>query len=395
MIQDQFANNGTPIAVIKTVDGIRTVSPGVALSFDGSQSYDPDNSNIINYYWWEVDGVVENQGSASWNKVFIKTFTLPIGVNSKSYQIKLTVRDNEYVTSSINIVITVHNGTNRSEYYLTDHLGSIRTTIDDQGNVIGYDDYYPFGQVMPGRSSNAGTPNDVNKFTGHERDQEGSLNLDYMLARNYDPELGRFYSVDPLYNKFPAWSPYNYTMNSPLRFTDPDGKSPWPPISGPIMALPSKDIKLTVSTGLVYGKATAGGLSLTKSAFRVADDLINGNDILNDVQLDAHIAVAEVKDLGSEKDSFVLNVGGFFKLNFLNNDGEADADNFILEVNIPIPMTNMTIGFGINTIENEVSTSLGVGTGLPNMVSPGASVSVTNVVSYGKKTTNKNDETQK
>jgi len=120
----------------------------------------------------------------------------------------------------------------RMEYYLTDHLGSIRTTIDQTGTVIGgaclersrEDDFDPFGNVLPGRSYNAGTPNDLNKFTGHERDQEGGLDLDYMLARNYDSELGRFYSVDPLHYKFPAWSPYNYTMNNPIIYIDPNGK---------------------------------------------------------------------------------------------------------------------------------------------------------------------------
>jgi RHS repeat-associated protein len=113
------------------------------------------------------------------------------------------------------ITITVHNGKGRTEYYLTDHLGSIRTTIDDQGKVLGYDDYDPFGNVLPGRSYNAGTPNDLNKFTSHERDQEGGL--DYMLARNYDSELGRFYSVDPLYYKYHSTSPYAYVLNNPLR----------------------------------------------------------------------------------------------------------------------------------------------------------------------------------
>jgi hypothetical protein len=50
----------------------------------------------------------------------------------------------------------------RTEYYLTDHLGSIRTTIDGTtGAVLGYDDYYPFGLAMPGHSSNTGTPNDL------------------------------------------------------------------------------------------------------------------------------------------------------------------------------------------------------------------------------------------
>ena len=30
--------------------------------------------------------------------------------------------------------------------------------------------------------------------------------------------------MDPLAEKYPAWSPYNYVMNNPLRMVDPDGK---------------------------------------------------------------------------------------------------------------------------------------------------------------------------
>jgi len=113
------------------------------------------------------------------------------------------------------------------ENYQTDHLGSVRTTIDQNGIVIGYDDYYPFGLAMNRRSSNLGTPNDLNKFTGHERDQEGGINLDYMLARNYDPEIGRFLSVDPLHSKRSWLSPYNYVQNNPLIRIDPTGLIDW------------------------------------------------------------------------------------------------------------------------------------------------------------------------
>jgi hypothetical protein len=33
----------------------------------------------------------------------------------------------------------------------------------------------------------------------------------------------RWLSVDPMTNKYPGWSPYNYSMNNPLEFIDPNG----------------------------------------------------------------------------------------------------------------------------------------------------------------------------
>ncbi|MBA3559084.1 MAG: RHS repeat-associated core domain-containing protein, partial [Gemmatimonadaceae bacterium] len=59
-------------------------------------------------------------------------------------------------------------------------------------------------------------------FTGKERDAESGL--DYFGARLYMPAFARWTSVDPLAEKHPEWSPYNYVLNNPLALIDPDGR---------------------------------------------------------------------------------------------------------------------------------------------------------------------------
>ncbi len=62
------------------------------------------------------------------------------------------------------------------------------------------------------------------KYNGKELDSDKGLNLYDYSARYVDPALGRFTTMDPLAEKYYAWSPYAYCKNNPVNAIDPDGK---------------------------------------------------------------------------------------------------------------------------------------------------------------------------
>jgi RHS repeat-associated protein len=78
-----------------------------------------------------------------------------------------------------------------------------------------------------------GSPTDgLLKYTGHERDPdllgEAAGVTDYMHARYYPATTGRFINPDPVYGNqhIPqSWNRYTYTLNNPLRYIDPDGRT--------------------------------------------------------------------------------------------------------------------------------------------------------------------------
>ena len=59
------------------------------------------------------------------------------------------------------------------------------------------------------------------KFNAKELDQVTGYY--YYGARYYNPTISQWLSVDPLAEKYPAFTPYNYTLNNPVRMIAPNG----------------------------------------------------------------------------------------------------------------------------------------------------------------------------
>lgn len=103
------------------------------------------------------------------------------------------------------------------------HLGSCSLELADNGAVISYEEYHPFGSTaLRLTRSGTETPNRY-RFTGKERDEETGLY--YHGARYYAPWLGRWMACDPGGIREDL-TLYTYARNNPVTLTDLDGYAP-------------------------------------------------------------------------------------------------------------------------------------------------------------------------
>ncbi len=108
--------------------------------------------------------------------------------------------------------------------YHSDHLGSASFLTDNNGNETQQLVYLPFGEDWVDLKYNTQQFETPYKFNGKEKDLESGYN--YYGARYYYDWLSIWLSVDPLSDKYPHVTSYNYCANNPVMLVDPDGEAP-------------------------------------------------------------------------------------------------------------------------------------------------------------------------
>lgn len=173
-------------------------------------------------------------------------------------------------------LLLIHAGAHaQTTYYHNDPAGTPVAASDQAGNLLWRETYRPYGDRISKPTTAAS-----NAIWFHGKPSDSASPLLNFGARNYDPILGRFVSIDPVdfdEANLHSFNRYAYGNNNPLKYKDPDGRLP-DPIS---LAFAAHDTGPFVGAFLAWGHGvitnnphlvSAGleGMSETKSGLAFA-----------------------------------------------------------------------------------------------------------------------------
>ncbi|KPE49029.1 hypothetical protein AOB46_22265 [Chryseobacterium indologenes] len=223
------------------------------------------------------------------------------------------------------------------------------------GEIVEVNNYYPFGLL---HNYTVTTQNAYQyKYNGKELQETGMY--DYG-ARFLMPDIGRWISPDPLSEEYRRWSPYNYAVNNPVRFTDPDGMSVYD-----IIGVTKQDaqkfkadvhkvlsdskfagiIALIDVKGKSFNKVDAAALSTALSGVNVSKDEQTYIDTVVGAINDSKVHTVEYLSLGDT----VSSAGGTALKDHMNKAQAGVGDKLVPDVsNVKADLINGIAGAGFN-----------------------------------------------
>ncbi|MFV2059530.1 MAG: SpvB/TcaC N-terminal domain-containing protein [Gammaproteobacteria bacterium] len=213
------------------------------------------------YYVYDASGqrlrkVIENQnGQRQKERLYLGGFEIYREYNANGNTITLE-RETVHIMDEQQRIALIETRTQGNEpgipaqlirYQYSNHQGSASLEFDDNGALITYEEYHPYGTsaFQAGRSA-AEVNQKRYRYTNKERDDETGLS--YHGFRYYASWLGRWSSTDPI-GIDDNINLYVYTQNNPVNTTDPTGLWSWRTVAV---------IAAVVVVGVVVTVATAG-----------------------------------------------------------------------------------------------------------------------------------------
>ncbi|WP_411031577.1 M91 family zinc metallopeptidase [Spongiimicrobium sp. 3-5] len=186
-------------------------------------------------------------------------------------------------------------------YQYKDHLGNIRLSYKNVGTasvdleIQEENNYYPFGLQHKGYNNVInGQENNYQTFQGQEEEKELGKNTYAFQWRDYDPAIARFNKIDRFAEKYYDQSPYNFTKNSPMVFTEVKGDSIWVNTgfrklryeNGKLYNKKGKEVRKGLTNRIANGKSSG---SFVGKAVGALNDIANaetntGTDVISTLQ---------------------------------------------------------------------------------------------------------------
>ncbi len=225
-------------------------------------------------------------------------------------------------------------------YQYKDHLGNVRVSYVKNGNdlqIMDRNDYYPFGMsfLKPFGQVSVYDPMAIPynyKYNGKELQETGMY--DYG-ARFYMPDIGRWGVVDPLAEKYYSMSPYNYTLNNPIRYVDPDG------MDGGVTGTGTKNDPYVIKANYYYSglnKDQVTGLNASIAGYNNGGNAREIGTKDGNIYVSFSLTATEAKDEASAKDlakndkiedsdGKMIRIGNYITNGTVAGAGTADALN--------------------------------------------------------------------
>ncbi len=224
------------------------------------------------YYIYDAGGqrvrkVIESQNGFSWKeRVYLGGFEIYREHNGNGVTLEresLHVMDDQQRIALVETK-TTENGAEVPNplpvqcYQLGNHLGSASVELNQDGVLISYEEYHPYGTTafQVGRSA-AEVSLRRYRYTGKERDEETGLY--YHGARYYCPWLARWTAADPA-GMGDGINAFSYVKGNPIRYMDPEGSSTFDAVINALTAGGYQSYRLAKQVQAVAEAGSPGGL---------------------------------------------------------------------------------------------------------------------------------------